>query len=754
MILHLEPSYKGLLFLSFPLYLLLFLSRHLFKFVARQRLASRTKGGGRESVKVESELDPLERIPTRSGEDTSENLYDARRNLRLGKVASAGLRGERNGVPVMIWRGGTGLLPWPLDRLFSSSDVFGTGRRCRVGRRPPLVILNSSAQAVEILERRSSHYSSRSRSIAAGEHLSDGRRLVLKAYGRDYRRLHKAFLRVLTKEKVRKVYRRVLEEESERLVRSLGQCRQSERCFGDGEASEAGSGHGRPDCGFGDLGAGRKNSGATATDLVYLFTASSALQIAYSRVVGSKDDEVIKELEEVSEHIAEAFRPGAYWVEDLPWLNLLPFWMCPWKKRLKRDHDRGLEINRRLVEDVISRLETESEQGGGGAGTRAKVEDEIERGRSKSQVSLGPESESRSQSSCLKVDECCTSQLLRDRERLGLDMLDIIYLSAQVFEAGTETTAMTLNTFLLACVCFPHFVKSAREELDSVMGKHPSRVLVGGRDDERGSSLPSEGWVPKGPTGGTSSQDGGDVEDSLRQRLPDLNQVETLPFLNSVVKEVLRLTPTCSSGISHTSTMEVEDEAFGIKIPPGSEILPNTFGIHHDEALFRDPYRFDPWRYLPPSAGCGKEEARWEKTSSTFPSPSEKGEKHGPSDHVRPPEIHPFGFGRRLCPGAELARNSILIAISRILYLYDLAPTPQAYHLAEKLLSERSELEHHRDLSLGKEAKDDDHHLHGSVPAEFLARERRLGILLDAHNTFIIGKREVDECLTLSSRRL
>ena len=34
----------------------------------------------------------------------------------------------------------------------------------------------------------------------------------------------------------------------------------------------------------------------------------------------------------------------------------------------------------------------------------------------------------------------------------------------------------------------------------------------------------------------------------------------------------------------------------------------------------------------------------------------------------------PFGFGRRVCPGAHLARNSIFINISRLLWAFDILP--------------------------------------------------------------------------------
>lgn len=34
----------------------------------------------------------------------------------------------------------------------------------------------------------------------------------------------------------------------------------------------------------------------------------------------------------------------------------------------------------------------------------------------------------------------------------------------------------------------------------------------------------------------------------------------------------------------------------------------------------------------------------------------------------------PFGFGRRICPGMHLARNSLFIVISRLLWSFDILP--------------------------------------------------------------------------------
>ncbi|KAF8991684.1 cytochrome P450 [Cyathus striatus] len=49
-------------------------------------------------------------------------------------------------------------------------------------------------------------------------------------------------------------------------------------------------------------------------------------------------------------------------------------------------------------------------------------------------------------------------------------------------------------------------------------------------------------------------------------------------------------------GIPHRS---LEDDMYnGMFIPKGSVVIANLYGIHHDEAVYKEPHRFDPDRYL------------------------------------------------------------------------------------------------------------------------------------------------------------
>lgn len=79
-----------------------------------------------------------------------------------------------------------------------------------------------------------------------------------------------------------------------------------------------------------------------------------------------------------------------------------------------------------------------------------------------------------------------------------------------------------------------------------------------------------------------------------------------------------------------------------LKLIPGAHS-----GIMHDAGIFPNPDDFMPERFL--------------ISSPLFDS------------RLAPFDL-PFGFGRRVCPGAHLARNSLFISIARLLWAFHIKP--------------------------------------------------------------------------------
>lgn len=201
---------------------------------------------------------------------------------------------------------------------------------------------------------------------------------------------------------------------------------------------------------------------------------------------------------------------------------------------------------------------------------------------------------------------------LREKEHIPLSDRDFSYVPASLFGAGSDTTASTLCTAFLALVTHPEALRAAHEELDRVVG--PDRT----------------------PT----------FEDEPR-----------LPYIRALVKEVLRWRPVAVlGGTPHAST---EDDYYeGHYIPAGTTVLGNSWAINLNDEYYPNPHRFDPTRFL--------DTALAEKSKNPTP---ETGKPHpAKAGHSS------FGWGRRICPGADLAANSLFIALAKMLWALDIKP--------------------------------------------------------------------------------
>ncbi|CCM06866.1 uncharacterized protein FIBRA_09172 [Fibroporia radiculosa] len=147
-----------------------------------------------------------------------------------------------------------------------------------------------------------------------------------------------------------------------------------------------------------------------------------------------------------------------------------------------------------------------------------------------------------------------------------------------------------------------------------------------------------------------------------KTRLPTFDDMERLPYLQCVMSEIFRwgvATPVGTypsrwpryllaysrpAGVPHRS---IEDDEYnGWHIPKGTMVIANAWAMLRDERVYPDPDRFNPDRFL-------------------------SGEGHEPQADPRGPL---FGFGRRVCPGKDLAENSLFAALALVLHAFKLTP--------------------------------------------------------------------------------
>ncbi|XP_052160422.1 cytochrome P450 93A3-like [Oryza glaberrima] len=192
-------------------------------------------------------------------------------------------------------------------------------------------------------------------------------------------------------------------------------------------------------------------------------------------------------------------------------------------------------------------------------------------------------------------DEAAEMRLTRDN--IKAFMLDI-------FAAGTDTTTITLEWALSELINNPPVLRKLQAELDAVVGG---------------------------------------------ARLADESDIPSLPYLQAVAKETLRLHPTGPLVVRRS--LERATVA-GYDVPAGATVFVNVWAIGRDAAWWPEPTAFRPERFV--SGGGGG----------------------GTAADVRGQHFHllPFGSGRRICPGASLAMLVVQAALAAMVQCFEWSP--------------------------------------------------------------------------------
>ncbi|KAI8996327.1 cytochrome P450 [Trametes punicea] len=385
-----------------------------------------------------------------------------------------------------------------------------------------LVVLSSVAAAVDLLEKRSAIYSDRQASVLA-EMIGWTWNLAFKRYGDDWRRVRRLFWHHFQPNVVQQ-YQAVQQRDARELLRLLLE----DQTDLDGQ-----------------------------TKLSLTKTILSAVHGIPVKDVTSHYVDILTASEA---GVAEAFTPGAFLVEFLPWLRHVPEWVpgTGWKARVREWQGQSAAICEEPFKAAKNALK-----------------------RGDAQPSM-------------------LTDLLESSAGGDVEERAIKETTAVAFGAGTDTTAATLLAFFCAMVLHPAVQKRAQAELDAVVGP---------------------------------------------DRLPEHADRPSLPYLDAMVKEILRWHNVAPLGVAHRCMQE--DEYRGWRIPEGAIVMVNAWAILHDPEVFPEPEVFRPERFL-------------------------KGGKSNPD--ILDPASVAFGFGRRVCPGRHFADDALFIYIATLLHALDIGP--------------------------------------------------------------------------------
>ncbi|CAK8571632.1 unnamed protein product [Lathyrus sativus] len=137
-----------------------------------------------------------------------------------------------------------------------------------------------------------------------------------------------------------------------------------------------------------------------------------------------------------------------------------------------------------------------------------------------------------------------------DKSEIKLSMENVKAFILDIFMAGTDTSAITIEWALVELINNPDVMQKARQEIDSITQK---------------SRLIQESDLPK------------------------------LPYLQAIVKETLRIHPTAPIIVRQTSGSCV---AYGYEVPAETILILNLWSMGRDPKLWEKPLEFKPERFM------------------------------------------------------------------------------------------------------------------------------------------------------------
>ncbi|XP_050373421.1 cytochrome P450 78A5-like [Argentina anserina] len=134
------------------------------------------------------------------------------------------------------------------------------------------------------------------------------------------------------------------------------------------------------------------------------------------------------------------------------------------------------------------------------------------------------------------------------------------------------------------------------------------------------------------------------------------SDLSNLPYLQAIVKEVLRMHPP--GPLLSWARLAVHDVYVDkLFVPAGTTAMVNMWAIAHDPAIWKDPWAFKPERFIEEDVSIMGSDLR----------------------------LAPFGSGRRVCPGKALGLATVQLWLARLLHQFKWIPA-EPVDLSERLM--------------------------------------------------------------------
>ncbi|KAH7110166.1 cytochrome P450 [Dactylonectria macrodidyma] len=238
------------------------------------------------------------------------------------------------------------------------------------------------------------------------------------------------------------------------------------------------------------------------------YSASVVLTMVYGIRASTWESNAIAQIFEVMDDFGRVANPVYCAIDVFPWLLNLPKWMHWWQKELRQLEERQNKTWLLYWN---------------------QMKDKIDRG---------------------DAPDCFGRQFVEaGYHQKGISELQAAYVCGTMIEAGSDTTAATVNNGLLYLSAYPDVIAKAHEEIERVVGSSRSPTFT-----------------------------------------------DQLPYVRAIVKEALRIRPATTVGGPHGADKDIEYK--GYIIPKGTALILHQNGIHMDSEVYPEPESFQPERFL------------------------------------------------------------------------------------------------------------------------------------------------------------
>ncbi|KAJ4824769.1 hypothetical protein Tsubulata_045134 [Turnera subulata] len=173
---------------------------------------------------------------------------------------------------------------------------------------------------------------------------------------------------------------------------------------------------------------------------------------------------------------------------------------------------------------------------------------------------------------------------------------------------------------------------------DTTIKANCLNLLIGGSDTTGVTLIWALSLLLNNPEGLKKAQD--ELDECVgKNRLVDESDINSLVYLQAIVKETLRLYPAAPLGAVREAMKHCEIAGFHVR--EGTRLFVNIWKLHRDPRIWSNPLEFQPDRFL-------RENANMDFKGMDF-------------------EYIPFGSGRRMCPGMTFALQIVHLTLARLL---------------------------------------------------------------------------------------